>query len=403
MDCFGYKYKYPMANRREMQERRANLREKLVEACCDGTLKSGDMLPPLRELAQQYGVSPALASEVVRGLAEEGFLYTQQGAGTFVGQLTTRDDLFLLVLPDVMETDQDYFEVRVGLRNGFESSLTRLGGTCLTLSRQNSLAYHAKGDMEGLVGVAEFCVLAEDASWNGPEPHVTLREMWAPAPAGDTVYLDNERAGRQAAQHLLNLGHRRIAYLGAHQAGTAFAGDLDWSRQRLEGWKAALLGAGCCADNLAFCPRYMPENEVSAFLEVGLTTGRELATSLGEPGSAITAVVASNANSTESMFEALREAGIPESRWPAVVSFDDCTAPNNNLLSVLRPSWEELGRQGAALLWERSQGRLAPEPQQRPLPMELIPRFSCRPQRARVLRHPTAPAGVPPDRTLVTV
>ncbi|RYX86421.1 GntR family transcriptional regulator [bacterium] len=373
-----------MATRREMQDRRAQLRKQLIEACSNEAQKPGSMLPPLRELAKKYSVSPALASEVVRSLADEGLLYTQQGAGTFVGRLATRDDLFLLIVPDVMETDPTFFEIRIGLRNGFESSLTRLGGTCLTLSRQKALEYRESGNLQGLVGVAEFCPLVDSPIWDGPEPVVTLHEMRVAEVTGDAVYVDNEDAGHQATRHLLSLGHRHIAFIGTHRPNTSVTDSLDWSRQRQQGWQAALENADCYLPDLAFCPEDMPENSVSALRKAGYITGRELIPLLVKEEPGITAIIVSNGNSTEGVYEAFREARLPDIHWPAIVSFDDYTAPDNHLMSVLRPSWEELGRQGAALLWERGQGRLNSAPEQRPVEMELIPRFSCRPQRANI-------------------
>ena len=365
-----------MATRRELQERREKLRQWLIESCNNGTLKPGSMLPPVRGMASEYGISASSAFEIVRELAEDGLLYSQQGAGTFVGRQPTRDDLFLLVLPDEMENRAH----AIAIRNGFESFLTRRGGTCLTLNFAKARAYQENRQLEGLVGVGEVCWLAGKESWEGPESYVVLREVFEES-RHDMVYFDDEDAGWKATQHLLSLGHRGIAFLGVHQLGIAYAGGLDWSRQREKGWRHALEQAGCDASNLSFCPPAMPGNWYQHLHEAGHIIGRELALRLQENICGITAVVVSNSLSAQQMFEALWHARINEDRWPVVVSFDDYTTDHDSLLSVLRPSWEELGRQGAALLWERGQGHLEAAPQQRPVRMQLIPRFSCRPRR----------------------
>ena len=54
---------------------------------------------------------------------------------------------------------------------------------------------------------------------------------------GPSVTLDNRRAGRMAAEHLLALGHRRIAHIGGPQ-------NLHLARERQQGWWEAISEAG---------------------------------------------------------------------------------------------------------------------------------------------------------------
>ena len=52
-----------------------------------GNLKSGDRLPPERDLAQSFGVSRPTIREAVRALAVLGVLTTRQGGGIYVSNL----------------------------------------------------------------------------------------------------------------------------------------------------------------------------------------------------------------------------------------------------------------------------------------------------------------------------
>jgi DNA-binding LacI/PurR family transcriptional regulator len=60
-------------------------------------------------------------------------------------------------------------------------------------------------------------------------------------PAMDSVSMDNRRAGYLAAQHLIELGHRRIGYISGATPTMS-------RRDRLEGYRAALRDAGIEAD-----------------------------------------------------------------------------------------------------------------------------------------------------------
>ncbi len=62
-------------------------------------------------------------------------------------------------------------------------------------------------------------------------------------PAADQVVVDDERGARRATEHLLDHGHRRIAFLGdrAH---------ITTARARLAGSRAAMADAGLADDDL---------------------------------------------------------------------------------------------------------------------------------------------------------
>ena len=62
----------------------------------------------------------------------------------------------------------------------------------------------------------------------------------------DTVTIDNESAGRQATNYLLDLGHRRIAFVAGRR-------DLSTVRERLAGYEAALCERGITPDPGLVC------------------------------------------------------------------------------------------------------------------------------------------------------
>lgn len=56
----------------------------LEQRILEGSLKSGDQLPPERDLATELGVSRSSVREAIHKLVARGMLYARQGEGTFV-------------------------------------------------------------------------------------------------------------------------------------------------------------------------------------------------------------------------------------------------------------------------------------------------------------------------------
>ena len=58
--------------------------QQVEESIQKGALKTGDRLPPERELAQQFGVSRTAVREAVKALREKGLVEAYPGRGTFI-------------------------------------------------------------------------------------------------------------------------------------------------------------------------------------------------------------------------------------------------------------------------------------------------------------------------------
>lgn len=68
------------------------LADAIRDAIAEGTLPSGDKLPPVRELAYQLKVTPGTVARAYSVLTEEGVLQAGVGRGTFVAEPQTNDD-----------------------------------------------------------------------------------------------------------------------------------------------------------------------------------------------------------------------------------------------------------------------------------------------------------------------
>lgn len=182
---------------------------------------------------------------------------------------------------------------------------------------------------------------AELLSRNGVDV-VELDRRLADVPC-DAVVLDNDRGGRDATRHLLDLGHRRIALLVA---------DTDWTSDagRLKGYLLAHEELRVAVDErlilrIAF---HAPdaEDRIAALLEERRPT----------------AIFAANNTLAEHAWHVLRRLGrrLPED--VSLVGFDDVpwmAMVDPGITAVAQPTLE-MGRRAAELLLRRSADRTAP-------------------------------------------
>jgi LacI family transcriptional regulator len=155
--------------------------------------------------------------------------------------------------------------------------------------------------------------------------------------ACDAVVIDNERGAQDATEHLLGLGHRRIALLVA---------DTDWTSDagRLHGYVAAHELAGLPVDERLILPLgfHAPDAEV------------RIARLLGAQRP--TAIFAANNTLAEHAWQVLRRLGLRLPHDVSLVGFDDVpwmAMVEPGITVVAQPSLE-MGRRAAQLLLRRA-------------------------------------------------
>ena len=169
-----------------------------------------------------------------------------------------------------------------------------------------------------------------------------------------------DRFGAQlATQHLVNLGHKRIAYINGME---------EWveAQERLSGYKEVLLKHGLPVDKALI--RHGDWGE-----ESGYRAGRDLL-SLDQPP---TAIFAANDIMALGVIYAAQEAGVKIPEDLALVGYDDrdfAAWIKPALTTVRMPSYE-MGRAAARLLMEQFSGEELEDATQ--VPGELIIRESC--------------------------
>jgi DNA-binding LacI/PurR family transcriptional regulator len=368
-----------MATRQETWRHREALKRALREACDLRRLPPGAPVPPVRDLAAEYQLSGNVVCQVLQELVAEGALHTVPRVGTFVGApVAPAVEFYLMLLPDHERLTNPLHLAQI--QAGFETRIAELGGASLALPLGRAVELRVHQALPPLEGLFDFAYHRDETARWGPAgelPRVAMRGRVEDEARSDLVSYDDLAGGRQAAQHLLQVGHRRVAFLALHPAAGE-AGQLVWSQERELGWREALRTAGLDAKGLAFHPRSAPEQHFTQHLQAG----RDLAGELHRHPD-ITAVVAANDFAALGLLEGMRQRGLAPAQWPAVVGFDNLPNANGYVLSSLRLPGETLGRAAAELLWERRHGRLTGAPHHRRVAIHLIPRLTSRPDWSR--------------------
>jgi DNA-binding LacI/PurR family transcriptional regulator len=172
-------------------------------------------------------------------------------------------------------------------------------------------------------------------------PVVLIDPLSAPTEDIPSIGVTNWSGAREAVQHLLGLGHTRIAMVAGRSHSLAGAA-------RVHGYRAALEEAGIVYD-----PAIMRSTDFD-YAEA-LTAGLQILRADDPP----TAVFAASDAQALGVLEAARRQGLAVPDDLAVMSFDDTlvAAMACPPLSAVRQPFEELGREATRVLLELAQGR----------------------------------------------
>jgi GntR family transcriptional regulator, arabinose operon transcriptional repressor len=248
-----------MAIAKKTATKHGEIRSALIRQLRSGHWKPGDRIPTEAELIERFGVSRITVARAVRDLEAEGLVERRRGAGTFVRGAGAPTQLsFGLLIPELGETE--IFEpICQGM---MQSPLAR--GCALVwgsaLGQAAAKDAHAwdlcRQFVERRVSGVFFAPVELIASRDEVNariaaaldaariPVVLLDRGLARHPHPDRydlVGIDNARAGYTVTEHLIGLGGRRIAFLGA-EAG---ASTID---EREAGYREALYRAGLAID-----------------------------------------------------------------------------------------------------------------------------------------------------------
>lgn len=166
-------------------------------------------------------------------------------------------------------------------------------------------------------------------------------------PALSSVVVDDEAGGRIAAEHLVGLGHDRLAFIGE---GPDPAGRFKSSSRRRSGFEAALARAG---------PSNPPERIVELD-EHSQSAARAATQALLARGDRPTAIFAAADTLALGVLEAAAAAGIDVPAELSVMGFDDLEVAAHVGLTTVRQPLHETGRVGGERILAALRGEPPP-------------------------------------------
>jgi LacI family transcriptional regulator len=334
----------------------------------------------VREVAQRAGVSPMTVSRVINGrgrvrpetrlaveqvIAALGFVPNGLARG-----LSSRKTMVLgLIVPDV---GNPFY---APLARGAESVARRAGYHVFLCNSEGNLAYEAEyiADMlerrvDGLLVVP----VSDESRTNlrQLERHnipYTLIDRAVPGIDADVVQGDSVGGARRLIEHLISIGHTRIAMLAETES-------VSTSRDRRRGYREALDAGG-----IAPMPELLVETTVD------LQGGYRGMLALLDLNPRPSAVFAINNLVAVGAVKAIRERGLTVPDDIALVAFDDIEheVALSPFLTVIPQPAESFGTIAAHLLLERILGHATAHGRRVVLPSEMIVRESCGARRAR--------------------
>jgi DNA-binding LacI/PurR family transcriptional regulator len=321
-----------------------------------GELQPGDRLPSYAELRAEHGVSQDTLERMYKLLEQDGLVIREHRRGTFVAQLnngnaptshihiqsasrTKRTATKILACAGMVNSENHPYSARIlaGVQDA-----ARAEGYDLLIFRDPSIARWQMVD--GLLAIGYNAMeTAELRPAALPCVGMLVRDEDIPY-----VTVDDEAGVHTLTDYLLELGHRRIAYL--------FSGEEKSQNLRVQGYRRALMEAGIEPQN-AWLRSATPDKSFDRTLGFAGYGHREMARWLREDWSTLgcTALLAHNDEFAIGALRALREAGLHVPGDVSVAGFDGTELAKHarpSLTTMAVPLYE-IGATGVKLLARR--------------------------------------------------
>lgn len=359
------------------------LKEIIKQSIKAGEIKVGDKIPSENELALKYSISRNVVRQAFNELVNEGWLYREQGKGTFCSSIVPENPQQTGIIAVVIECVTKYVYSRI--IRGIEDVANNRGYGLLLCNSDHSLEKEGQY-LRNLVRKKVDGLIIHITRDGLPYPNIKyfheLRNKGIPFVMvdkyieelhSDYVKVDDAKGLYTATEYLIKLGHRRIGYVGLDSIRIA--------RDRWKGYRQALKKNG------------IKYNEDLVKIDNGLfkgadkTTGRifELINEFLKMGKKMpTAITFFNDLLAIAAIKHITNKGLRVPGDISIVGFDDfkiAKEAHPPLTTVAHPS-QEMGKRAAALLFqkiERGMERDENEPRQIVLPAPLVVRGSCQP------------------------
>lgn len=243
----------------------------LKERIESGEWSYGAMLPSEHELCDVYSVSRGTVRQVLAKLEDERLIRRERGKGTFIarhGVHTFRQELSNQSISFIVPYVRDSFvsSILLGLENAARANGFTVSFHHVENDPEKQATALRRAVQQGAAGIVLYPVNSSAAS---PTLNnlvhqrfpLVLVDRYIRGLYANYVVSDNFGGGVFAAQHLLSLGHRKIAYLSWVEMSTSM-------EQRRLGYRNALMEASIEPDpNLEWEVVGYPEIDHNALKE----------------------------------------------------------------------------------------------------------------------------------------
>ncbi len=235
-------------DRRDREFLYRQLSEILQKEISSGKFKPGERLPSMDDLAAMYAVNKVTVRRALAELTSAGMIYSRPAQGTYVSEqpkpprFASRNQVLTVGLLSYLMVPGNTGLYHMEIIQGIREELSKLQANFVILPVRNvqpqvklvDQVSQANLDATVYLGMFDSGPLRRMIESGPPSVLVdySLRGVLV-----DTILLDNRGGAYQAIQHLLALGHRKLAVILGQEDQVA-------TRERLEGVYEATDQAG---------------------------------------------------------------------------------------------------------------------------------------------------------------
>lgn len=335
----------------------------------NGMWRNGEVIPTEKALCAEFDVSRGTIRQALKSIESDGYLWRQQGRGTFVtlrqhddiSGRSTRQKQIAFVVPYVRDSSVSTIFMgfqQVAENAGFTTSFSHVNNDVQQQARTISQLVE-----QGITGIALYPVDSEDL---GPLPElvengypIVLLDRYLKNLTTDFVMTDHFGGAIRGVRHLLDHGHRQIGF------ATWLSPSVSMEHRHI-GYQHALRERGITPDPASVC-------YVEGYPTIDLTPLKQFLLNPNRP----TAVFAANDQIAIALYRAAASIGLSVPGDLSVVGFDNLDVAEQlvpRLTTVAQP-FMRIGQMTAEVLLKRIGGDAVR--QQVTLTPQLIERESC--------------------------
>lgn len=324
----------------------------------EGQLRPGERLPSFTQMREQFGVTPATVERLYSLLEREKLIERRHRSGVYVAE-TTSNLAVQGTLGFVAQgfSEPDLHPYNFHLLRGVHRVAEKAGVQVMILNWASLAASRNKVDgllvyRTNLPGTQQPPICLERDIFGLPCVSMLISQ-----PAAGSVVADEVSGGRLAVQHLLDLGHRRIAcMIGSFpEEGIDILGE-----RRLRGYRNALREADIEPDERWV--RSLRYNRYGSYAELGMRQmGDWIREDWGELG--CTAILAQNDETAFGIIRGLQEHGLRVPEDVSVIGYDGIVAssPFGPSLTTVEVPLERISSEATAMLLRKIGGDVQEE------------------------------------------